>query len=429
MSQTPHPTPPRPAPPPGAAVAPSQPWGRVDDEGAVYVRTSTGDVKIGEWLAGSPTDGLAYYQRRYASLAVDIDLLEHRLGDAHLPPDEAMSKIGKLREQVDQPQCVGDLDALRTRLDGLVALVDKRRDELDAERVAGRERAKAARQSLVDEAEKLAESTQWKVGGERFRAIVEEWKHLPHVERSVEQDLWKRLSHARGLFEKRRRTWFAERDTKRQEAETVKLKLVKQAEALSGSKDWAPTATAFRNLMAEWKEAGHAPRGVDDELWNRFKAAQDTFFAARSEVFNERDAELNENLKAKVALLTEAEALIPVTDADKARAALRIVQDKWSAIGHVPRNDRDKVEKRLQKVEQTVRDAEQTRWRKTNPEARARATATVDQLTKSIAKLEKEAAAAEQAGKPDAAVKANEAIAARREWLTQAQQALEEFSG
>ncbi len=274
----------------------------------------------------------------------------------------------------------------------------------------------------------LADSTQWKSGGERFRAIVEEWKHLPHVERSVEQDLWKRLSHSRGIFEKRRRAWFAERDSKRHEAEASKEKLIKEAEALADSKDWGPTTTAFRSLMTKWKAAGHAPRGVDDELWTRFKAAQDKFFAARTEAFTERDAHLDENLKAKQALLTEAEALLPVTDPKAARSSLRTIQDKWAAIGHVPRNDRDRIEKRLQKVEQEVRNFEESRWRRSNPEARARATATVEQLTKSIAKLEKELAAAEQSGNRDAATKAREAITARQEWLAQAQQSLEEFS-
>ncbi len=112
-------------------------------------------MKVGEWLAGDPAAGLAYYQRRYAALAVDVDLLEHRLTDAGLAPDDAMVKIGKIRSQVDEPHCVGDLQALRTRLDALVVIVDQRRADLDAERVASRERAKASRYALVDEAEKL----------------------------------------------------------------------------------------------------------------------------------------------------------------------------------------------------------------------------------------------------------------------------------
>jgi hypothetical protein len=405
-----------------------QPWGRVDDVGVVYVRTADGERKVGEWLAGDPADGLAYYQRRYSALAVDVDLLEHRLTDAGLAPDEAMAKIGRLRSQVDEPACVGDLAALRARLDALVTLVDQRRKDREAERTAHRDRAKAMRETLVAEAEKLAESTQWKSTGERFRAIVEEWKHLPHVERSFEQELWKRLSHSRASFEKRRRAWFAERDAKREEAQTVKEGLVREAEAIADSTEWGPTAGQFRSLMTRWKAAGQAPRGVDDELWAKFKAAQDRFFTARSAAFNERDASLNENLAAKLELLKEAEALVPVRDAAAARATLRTIQDKWAAIGHVPRGDRDRVEKRLQAVEQAIREHEDARWRRSNPEARARASATVEQLTKSLAKLEKELTAAQQSGDENAARKATEAIAARREWLTQAEQSLAEFS-
>ena len=405
-----------------------QPWGRVDDAGVVFVRTADGERKVGEWLAGDPAEGLAYYRRRYSSLTVDVDLLEHRLKDAGLAPDEAMAKIGKLRAQVVEPQCVGDLAALDARLDALVGVVDQRRADHEAERAANRERARAMREELVAEAERLAESTQWKVSGERFRAIVEEWKHLPHVERSFEQDLWKRLSHARASFEKQRRAWFADRDTKRQEAAATKEKLIREAEQLADSTDWGPTAGQFRALMTRWKAAGQAPRGVDDEQWQRFKNAQDKFFAARSAAFSERDASLAENLAAKLALLADAESINPAADAAAARASLRTIQDKWSAIGHVPRADRDSVEKRLQAVEKSVRETEESRWRRSNPEAKARATATVDQLTKSIAKLEKQLSDARQKGDAAAAQKVEEAIAARREWMAQAEQSLAEFS-
>ena len=134
--------------------------------------------------------------------------------------------------------------------------------------------------------------------------------------------------------------------------------------------------------MTEWKEAGRAGRSDDDALWARFRGAQDAFFAARNEASSERDAGQSENLKAKQALAAEAEALLPVQDLGAAKAALRSIQDRWEAIGHVPRADRDKVENRLRAVEQAVRSAEESRWRRTNPEAKARAEDTVEQLTR-----------------------------------------------
>lgn len=435
-SPSPKPGPaPKPAPPRGVSAAPAdshtEHWGRVDEAGAVFVRTPGGpdpEVKVGEWLAGDPSDGVRFYERKYASLAVEIDLLEHRLGEGGLAPDETMALIGKLRDQVDRPHCVGDLAALRTRLDGLVAGVDAQREARKADRAAARERARAARESLVVEAEKLAESTRWKASGDRFRAIVEEWRVAPHAERTYEQELWKRLSHARSTFEKRRRAWFAERDTERAEAATIKEKIVKEAEALAPSKEWGPTSAAFRSLMDRWKAAGPASREAEHELWTRFKAAQDTFFTARSAVFDERDAEHQQNLAKKQQLADEAEKLLPISDLAATRVALRSIQDRWAQIGHVPRADKAGIEKRLQQVEQALRAAEDTRWKRTNPEARARASATVDQLTVSIAKLEKQRDAAAAAGKQRDVEKAETAIAARREWLAQAESTLAEFS-
>jgi hypothetical protein len=197
---------------------------------------------------------------------------------------------------------------------------------------------------------------------------------------------------------------------------------------LSDSTDWTPTATRYRELMTQWKAAGRARRDIEDALWARFRTAQDAFFTARSAVLSARDADLQVNLEKKEALLVEAEALLPVTDVRSARAAMRVVHEKWEAIGHVPRPDRDKVEGRLKRVDDAVRGADETEWRRSNPEARARAEATVAQLQASIASLDAQAATAREAGDSGEATKAEEAAAARREWLTEAQKTLAELS-
>ena len=90
--------------------------------------------------------------------------------------------------------------------------------------------------------------------------------------------------------------------------------------------------------MAEWKGAGRAHKDADDALWQRFRTAQDAFFARRSASFAERDAEFVANAEAKRALLTEAEK-IDTSDPTAARAALRAIQERWEEIGKVPRDD------------------------------------------------------------------------------------------
>lgn len=411
-----------------ASALPNRPWGRVDADGTVYVHTAEGERAVGSWLAGDPADGLAFYERRYQTLSVDIDLLQHRLTDAGLAPEEAMAKIGKLRAQVDDPVCVGDLAALRQRLDALVSVVDERREQRVAERQAARDAARAGREALVAEAERLADSTQWKATGERFRAMVEEWKEAPRLDRSGEQELWQRLSHARAAFDKRRRAHFAELETRHHEAAATKQRLIKEAEQLSSSTQWGPTAAAYRDLMQQWKAAGPAGKPQEEKLWQAFRAAQDAFFTARSEAFAERDAGQAENLQAKQALLAEAEALLPVTDHKAARRQLRSLQDRWNAAGQVPRADKEPLEARLRAVEQAVKTAEESQWRRSNPEARARAKATADQLTTALEKLGRQRAAALEAGDDRLVSELDEAIAARQAWLGSAEQALAEFS-
>ena len=208
----------------------------------------------------------------------------------------------------------------------------------------------------------------------------------------------------------------------------MKERLAAEAETLASSSDWGPTSGRFRDLMRQWKAAGPAPREVDDKLWARFRAAQDTFFGARDAVQAEENAEQVENLQAKETLLVEIEAILPVEDAKVAREQLRELLDRWDQIGKVPRDSMRAIDSRLRAVEQAVKAAEDEVWNRSNPEARARAEATVKQLQSLIADLEKQAAKHESQGNTRKATEAREAIAARREWLTQAQNALTDFS-
>ncbi|MFG1948984.1 DUF349 domain-containing protein [Nonomuraea sp. NPDC048826] len=407
----------------------TDPWGRVDDDGTVYVRTAEGERAVGSWQAGEPEEALAYFHRKYDELAGQVQLLEQRVRGTDLAPAQAEASIAKLREAVADAHAIGDLGALTARLDGLTALVAQRREELKAAREAARAEAKAVKERIVAEAERIAEeTTHWKSGGERLRQLVEEWKAADRIDRVTEAQLWKRLSTARTAFAKRRKAYFATLDEQREGVRAAKEAIVAEAEAIADSSDWGPTAAAYRDLMQRWKSAGRASREVEDELWGRFKAAQDQFFQARSAVFAERDASLAANAQVKEELLIEAEKLLPVTDVRTARGQLRHILERWEAAGPVPREHRDRLEGGLRKVDEAVRKAEDAEWKRSNPEARARAQSTVDQLRTSIEQLEKRLAKAETAGRAKDVKEAEEAITARRAWLEEAERTLAEFS-
>ena len=258
-----------------------------------------------------------------------------------------------------------------------------------------------------------------------MRELLEEWKaHQrsgPRLDKDVESELWKRFSHARTSFDKTRKAWFARLDEEHGHAKATKEALVKEAEALSGSKDWGPTAGAFKRLMQDWKRAGRASRADDDALWKRFKAAQDAFFNAKDEVVAAEEAEFSENLKVKEALLVEAEALtIEAGTLDSAKAELRRIQDKWDAAGKVPRNDIRRVENRLRAVEQKVRDIEDRQWKQSDPELTARAQSLAGQLERAVQGLEADLAAAQAAGDDKKVAAIESELATKKMWLESA---------
>ncbi|MBF6048765.1 DUF349 domain-containing protein [Streptomyces sp. NRRL B-1677] len=407
----------------------SDPWGRVDKTGTVYVRTADGEQVVGSWQAGSPEEALAYFERKYEGLVVEIGLLEKRVKTTDLSAKDATVAIDHLRTQVDEHHAVGDLDALRTRLDKLVATVEARREERKAAKAKQADEARTAKEALVAEAEELAASEQWRAAGERLRALVDTWKGLPRLDRKADDELWHRFSHARSAFSKRRKAHFAALDAQREDARKAKEKLVAEAEALSGSTDWGPTAARYRDLMAEWKAVGRAQREAEDELWGRFRGAQDVFFQARSEVFAERDAEQSVNLTHKEELAAEAEKLLPVTDLKAARAAFRSINERWEAIGHVPRDARPKIEGRMHAVERAIQEAEEAEWRRTNPEARARAAGLTGQLQAAVDKLQEQVDKARAAGNDAKANKLAQELEGRKALLDQALKGLEEFGG
>jgi predicted nucleic acid-binding Zn-ribbon protein len=405
-------------------------WGRVAEDGTVYVRTSEGERVVGIWQAGSPDEALTFFTRRYDSLATEVSLLERRINATDLAPGQAKATISRLRAAIDEAKAVGDLDGLKRRLAALSERADARQEEHKAARDRARVEAIATKERIVTEAEKLAaEATHWKSSGERLKELLEEWKSAPHGDRQAEAALWKRMSAARSAFAKRRKSYFASLEEEREGVRERKQQIVTRAEELSASTDWAATAAAYRELMASWKSAGRADRAAEDELWKRFRAAQSTFFEARSTAMSAKDSQLRERATAKESLLAEAEGLLPITDPKSARSSLRSIHQRWDKIGAVARDSQDRLEGGLKKVDDAVRKAEDIQWRRTNPEALSRARDTVEQIRKTVHKLERQVEQANQEGDAATRERATAALETRRSWLAEAEKTLADLTG
>ena len=326
--------------------------GRVDGDGNVFVRTADGERPVGQYPAEEPR------MRRWRSSpsgsrrsSFEVELLEQRIRSGVLSPEEAIESVKTVTAQVTDANAVGDLASLTTRLEALRPVIEGQRESRRAERVQKTAEAKVAKEKLVAEAEKIAEGSDWRAGANRLRTFLDEWKALPRIDRASDDALWRRFSSARTATPAPQGP-LREQNEKRDAAREVKERLAKEAESLADSTECGPTAGRYRDLMRQWKAAGPAPKDVDDELWRRFRAAQDTFFGARDATNAALDAEYAANAEVKEKLLVEAEALLPVTDLEAAKRGFREVADRWEAAGKVPRERMKELEGRMRVVEQ-----------------------------------------------------------------------------
>ena len=410
-------------------------FGRVGEDGTVYVITPTGDRAVGSYPGKSPEEALAYFVKKFEMAASEVALLAARIRSGAMVPSDAHEAVNKLRTQISDLNGVGDLANLSASLEKIPSLITEhegayqaRKAAQSAEKEARKNEAAAVKEKIVAEAETLIDSVAWKVTTARLKVLLEEWKKAPRLDKKVDAALWKRFSSSRNKFDKRRRTHFASLDAEHKKVASTKEVIVKEAEALANSKDWLGTANKYKSLMDQWKASGRGKKSTDTVLWTRFKSAQDTFFTAKNADMAKRKGSMVENLAKREAMIVEFESLLPITDFKSAKKKFYDLMGKWQKIGMTDRKKRSAFDARIKKVEDEISDLERNHQRKSDPSAKAQANKVVQGLAEAIENYEKQAAKAEAAGQTAKAMVAREAAAARRAWLEQAEKGLTEFT-
>ncbi len=397
-------------------------WGRVDEDRTVYVRDGDAERVVGSFPDGTPEEALAYFTRKFADLAGQVTLLEARIARGTADASAA-DTVAKLREQLVEPAAVGNIAALRERVEKLGSKTAELSEKQNAEREAARAEAFAQREAIAVEAERLAAqpeaSIRWKDTSQAFEQLFTDWQTAqrsgPQIPKSQADALWKRFRSARQTFDSARRAHFAQMDATNKDVKQRKERIIAAAEAL------APRGVegipAYRALLDEWKAAGRASRKLDDQLWARFKAAGDLLYEAKAAEAAQTNEEYAENLTAKQALLEEAAPILDVQDHAAARKQLTAIQLRWDELGRVPREALRDIEGRLRKIEDHVKHLEDEHWSKTNPETKARSEGLRGQLEASIAELSAELEAARAAGDARQVKDAEEKLATQQSWL------------
>ncbi|MCB0696809.1 MAG: DUF349 domain-containing protein, partial [Chitinophagaceae bacterium] len=247
---------------------------------------------------------------------------------------------------------------------------------------------------VVEKAEALAASEDWKKATDELKALMEQWKGIGRTMHDKNEELWKRFTEANNAFFEKKKQHFDVIHKEQEENYQAKLALVEKAEALKESTDWNETTQAYTDLMDEWKKLGRVPKDKSDEVWNAFNAARDYFFGKKRESFESFKISLEDNYAQKLALLKRAEDLQNSNAWREATDELNELMNEWKKIGPVPRKHSNDIWDRFIKARKKFferKDANREQRRNFyEKKEQERATQTKDFVGKIIAELREE---------------------------------------
>ncbi len=391
------------------------PHGRVDADGTVWVKD--GDWRsVGQVVDVDPAEALAFYEARYVDLESQVSLLEQR-SKKSAPVRDLIAAVEKLVVALTDAHAVGDLASLRLRVGAVAETLGDLKTAQDEANKAASEESLARRTAIVDRAEAIAsqdaEKTHWRNSSTEMTALFQQWQEeqkLPHrVPRKQADELWTRFRAARQTFDKASRAYFQTKGKADKDAKSAKTALCERAEALAPQ--GAEGIPAYRRLLDEWKQAPRAAqRAVDNQLWDRFKAAGDALYNAGSE-------EWAANLAAKTELIERYAHVTKETDVSVAKKLLRELHTAWDLIGQVAKADERSINSKLSDIDRHVRGLEAEHLDRTNPAKVGRREGFAAQVEASITQLEDDLAAATTANDKDRAVTLTAELEAKRAWL------------
>ena len=262
---------------------------------------------------------------------------------------EAFKELQKLHEQWKEfgPVAKEFRDSIWDRFKAATSVVNKKYQSffegLKEQQAENLEKKTALCEKVEEIAEReVANSNEWNAFSKEIEEIQKEWKTIGFASKKENQKIYDRFRAACDKFYGRKRDFYNEYKDSINANLEKKISLCEAAEELKNSTEWKKATDQFINLQKQWKEIGAVPRKKSEQLWKRFRAACDEFFAERDKNAKPEN-DYYGNLKAKQRLVEEIKAYVSAGDEAADREAMQEFQKRWQEIGFVPFKDKEKI--------------------------------------------------------------------------------------
>ena len=263
---------------------------------------------------------------------------------------EAFRELQKLHEQWKEygPVAKEYREQIWERFKAATALINKKYQSHFEEIKAKQSENLAAKAALCEKVEEIAsrqvsDLAQWNEYSKEIEAVQAEWKAVGFASKKENQKIYDRFRAACDKFFERKREYYQDYKDSMTANLEKKIAICEEAEQLKLSTEWKKATDRFIELQKEWKEIGAVPRKKSEQLWKRFRAACDEFFAERDKQAKPEN-DFYGNLKAKTRLIQEINAY-ELKGEESDVAAMKDFQARWNEIGFVPFKEKEKVGK------------------------------------------------------------------------------------
>ena len=262
---------------------------------------------------------------------------------------EAFRELQKLHEQWKEfgPVAKEYRDQIWDRFKAATAVVNKKYQaffeglkEQQADNLAKKTVLCEKVEEIADR--EVANSNEWNAFSKEIEDIQKEWKSIGFASKKDNQKIYDRFRAACDKFYGRKREFYNEYKDSINSNLEKKISLCEAAEMLKSSTEWKKATDQFINLQKQWKEIGAVPRKKSEQLWKRFRAACDEFFAERDRNAKPEN-DFYGNLKAKQRLIEEIKSYVLTGDDAADHEAMLAFQKRWQEIGFVPFKEKDNV--------------------------------------------------------------------------------------
>jgi hypothetical protein len=305
-----------------------------------FIKDNQVFLKANKWFAERPIGELreANHQNTIASMeerfSESVEKVNEIKKDFASTDDiiKLAGKVSRTKNYLCNTKAIGNYTSLFEELDILEAAIKVAVDE-----------NLAKKEALCIEAEALLEAKEWKAGTEKLREILNQYKELAIVPDLKNEELKDRIEKAKDSFFKLKQAKYESFENDLLDNLSQKIDLCEKAESMKESSEWKKTTEEYQALNEEWKKIGMVPKHRMDEIWLRFNAAKDVFFARKKEHFGDIKNEQEENLTKKLALVEQAESLKNSQEWKKTTDLFTALMDEWKKIGRVPQEKSDEI--------------------------------------------------------------------------------------